>query len=320
MRTLLLAFLSLTLVASLSTSSFAEICIKIDETKDNLNAGERLATQALLEAGFIKAGESVTSEGCANTYTLVNIRLGKSITTIVDGPKGNRRLQVERIEELGAVYEQIAYSLVHGTKLGDTASQGVNRNNITAKQALPNRVESDSLIHVSFGSGLIIGANPDSVPINLGLSYRYELDHFGIDFGGSMLFIPGEGDDKAALAQASLSGLYFFNGEANHSSFAGAGLGLSSMGISQDDFDYSGGGMHARAMIGYEFLRASTIRFSVQADLTIPFYSAEVNPESDSDQMTPEEKSLYAPILGITLGGAYTNPANSTRKSIVRVY
>ena len=82
--------------------------------------------------------------------------------------------------------------------------------------------------------------------------------------------------------------------------------------------------MHARAVFGYEFLRASTIRFSLQADLTIPFYSLDGREDelmTDPDaQVQASNKSLYAPVLGISIGGAYTNSANSTRKSIVRVY
>jgi hypothetical protein len=304
----------------MTQTALAEMCVKIDESKDNLSPAERVAAQSLLEAGFSKAGAEVGDAGCADAYTLINIRLGKSITTIISGPKGDRQMQVERIEELGAAYEQIAYSIVHGTKLGDTASQGVNRNNVTAKQAVPMRVESDSLIHLSFGSGLIVGAPVDGVPINLGGSYRYELDSFGIDIGGSLLIMSD--DEKGdAFVQGSLAGLYFFNGEANHSLFAGGGLGLSRTGVEVDDVFYDGGGMHARAVFGYEFLRASTIRFSLQADLTIPFYSLDRENESMTNADTQaSNKSLYAPILGISIGGAYTNSANSTRKSIVRVY
>lgn len=299
---------------SLSTTSLAEICVKIDESKDNLNDAERIAVKSLLESGFSKAGEKIAADGCSNPYSLANIRLGQSITTIISGAKGDRRMQVERIEELGAAYEQIAHSLVHGTKLGDTGSQGVDRTNVTAKQAVPLRVESDSLIHISFGSGLILGGSGDDVPINLGGSYRYELDSFGIDLGGSFLVMPGD-DEGSAFAQASLAGLYFFNGQANHSMYAGAGLGLSRIGSEKDNVVYDGGGMHARAMIGYEFLRASTIRFSLQADLTLPFYSIEAEANS-----MKEGDDFYAPVLGISIGGAYTPRSQSTRKSIVRVY
>ena len=298
-----------------SSAGWADVCVKTGGS-DNLSSDEQTAVKSLLVQAFQKAGEPPAEAACENEYTLTNIRLGKSITTKINGPKGSRTMQVDRIEELSSAYEQMAYSIIKGTKLGDNSSQGVTRHNVTAKQAVPLRVESDSLAVVNLGTGFALGSSLESLPINVGASYRYELDSFAIDIGGSFLFMVGD-DDGTAFAQGTLSGLYFFNGEANHSLFAGAGLGLSALGFSKDSKFFDGGGMHARAAVGYAFFRASTIRMLVQADLTLPFYQVDATTLIDDDS---KSEKLYAPVLGLTLGVAYTRSSSSTQKSIVRVF
>ena len=153
----------------LSSSAMAEVCVKIDESKDSLAPAERNAAVGLLENGFRKAGETVVSGECGAQYTVANIRLGQSITTTVTGPKGTRSLQVSKIEELGAAYEQIAGSLITGATLGDTAGSSISRNNVTVQQANPNRIENDSLVYASVGPGYIFGVNPDEVPITIAI-------------------------------------------------------------------------------------------------------------------------------------------------------
>ena len=66
---------------------------------------------------------------------------------------------------------------------------------------------------------------------------------------------------------------------ANHTSFVSAGLGLSVLSAHREDMEYAGGGLHAKAAVGYESFRASMMRFIVQAEITLPMYH--LDPEDD---------------------------------------
>jgi hypothetical protein len=64
--------------------------------------------------------------------------------------------------------------------------------------------------------------------------------------------------------------------------------------------------MQAKATLGYEMFRASTIRFLLQAESTLPFYRLE---RTEADPVTFEDvhQHTYAPnfnlLLGIGWGG-----------------
>ena len=291
--------------------AFAEVCIKVDEARDSLTPSERIAATSLLENSFRKAGEKVVTADCANVYTVSNIRLGASITTTVSGAKGAQSLQVTKIEELGSAFDQIANSLVTGAKLGDTAGSAVSRDNVTARQAVPNRIENDSLVYANVGPGYIVGVEVDEVPITIGGGYRFELDSFAIDLGGQLVVAAGEDSGGASLF-ANVGGVYFLDSMANSSSFVGGSLGLGTMGASKNDVTYSGGGLHARAVAGYEFFRASTMRFIIQADVTLPLYDLEG--ESGTDDLGNEidtNDTMYAPVLGLSIGGGFSKEPDS---------
>ena len=47
-----------------SGSALAEVCVKVDETKDSLSPAERNAAVGLMENAFRKAGETVATGDC----------------------------------------------------------------------------------------------------------------------------------------------------------------------------------------------------------------------------------------------------------------
>jgi hypothetical protein len=301
----------LTAAMCFAQTASAEVCVKVDEARDSLTPSERVAASSLLENAFRKAGETIGAADCANQYTVSNIRLGASITSTVSGPKGTKSLQVSKIEELGAAFDQMANSLITGATLGDTAGESVGRNNVTAKQAVPNRIENDSLVYANVGPGYIVGVDADEVPITIGGGYRFELDSFAIDLGGQLVVAAGE-DTSGGSLFANVGGVYFLDPMANSSSFVGGSLGLGTMGASKDDVTYSGGGLHARAVAGYEFFRASTMRFIVQADVTLPLYDLEG--DSITDDMgneTEMDDTMYAPVFGLSVGGGFSKERRS---------
>lgn len=64
---------------------------------------------------------------------------------------------------------------------------------------------------------------------------------------------------------------------------------------------YSGSGMQGELSLGFELLRASTIRLFVQADATFPFYRA----TPDNFITTPTGGSRYTPTFVIAFGGGF---------------
>ena len=305
-KTMLATFVSAMCFAQ---GASAEVCVKVDEARDSLTPAERTAAVSLLENAFRKAGETIGGPDCADAYTVSNIRLGQSITSTVSGSKGTKSLQVSKIEELGAAFDQMANSLVTGATLGDTAGSTMTRDNVTARQAIPNRVENDSLVYANVGPGYIMGVDADEVPITIGGGYRFELDAFALDLGGQMVFATGEDSGGASLL-ANVGGVYFLDPIANSSSFIGGSLGLSTIGTSEGDKMYSGGGLHARVVAGYEFFRASTMRLIVQADVTLPFYDLESD-EEDINGNAVESDTKYAPVFGLSVGGGFSEKRRS---------
>ncbi len=305
------------LATFISGQAVADICLTVDETRDSLTPAERTAALALLSTAFTKVGETVVDAPCDQTYTLTNIRLGESITSTVSGPKGTRMLQVEKIEELGGALDQIANSLITGATLADNSGTAVNRQNVTTQQAVPNRVENDALVYALVGPGYVVGADSTEIPINFGFGYRYELDSVALDIALQRI-ISADRDTFIDGTFISIGVLYFMEPVANHSSFWGGGFGFSGMEVNGDsgtrdtrtgemDTGYRGEGLHLRLSAGYEFFRATTMRLFVQADTNLPMYEFHSGGIWDDDsQSYTNEKTKYAPSLGLSIGGGWS--------------
>ena len=111
-------------------------------------------------------------------------------------------------------------------------------------------------------------------------------------------------------ASANVGGVYFLDPIANSSSFIGGSIGLSTIRCVKGDTLYSGGGLHARVVAGYEFFRASTMRLIVQADATLPFYDLESD-EEDVNGNPIENDTMYAPVFGLSVGGGFSEKRRS---------
>ena len=305
---LLLAFL----LTMFGLNAQAEICVQTNTNKDQLTDNERSAVEILLRNSFEKAGETVVDSPCEQTYTIVSIRLGRSITTTVSGPKGARSMKVAEIEELNGAVDQIALSLVSGSELGDSAGASVTRENVTFDQTAPNRIENDSVTYVNIGPGYITHGKFGQAPINLGGGYRYELDSFGLDINGQLVLGSGSDSDASSL-QFSVGGVHFVNAKANHSLYFGGGLGLSTTQINEGDRRFDGGGLHAKVSAGYEFFRASTIRLLVQFDVLLPVYALDEQDtleDESSSGVAGANDSIYAPVFGFSIGGGFSQKPN----------
>jgi hypothetical protein len=278
------------------------VCIQIDTSKDSLSEGERMSARTLLGQAFEAQGQPVVPSGCQSTYTVFHVRLGTSVSVFLSGPRGSRDAKARTIEELPEVYSQMVRSIVTGQPMA-TANDTVTRNNVTTTQMVPARVEADSLWYLRLGFAGVLGSTTASGP-QFGFGYRYELDNFAIDASFLNLMVDTSSNTSGTSKEAitgdwiRLMGLYFFNPVENRSAYLGAGLSWGVTALYDSGIRYSGNGLQAQIAAGYEVLRASTIRLFIQADASLPFYTAGV----DTLYSAPSDKTIYAPVFGISLG------------------
>src|SRR5262245_33943424 len=161
-----------------ASTARAEICLAIDEKHDMLAPADRSAAVLLLSKQFELVGEHVAAPDCAARYTLSHIRLGHTIVVTLDGPGGHREGTALGLDDLPALYNQMARSIVTGRPM--EGFNVVDRTNVTAAQATPERVTADSLWYARLGYGSVFGDSAYGGPV-MGLGYRVELDRIGID-------------------------------------------------------------------------------------------------------------------------------------------
>jgi hypothetical protein len=309
----LLSMGAVALILLASASASAAVCVQVDEERDNLQPAERSAVKTMVEDSLREQNLEVSDTNCTTTYTIYSLRLGNSVTAHISGPNGSKSQKAHNIEELPETYDQLVRALISGES-GQTA--GVDRTNVTKKQAAPRRVMADSLWFLRLGYGGIVGGNFASGPA-FGFGYRYELDQLGIEISGLNFLLADDGDDELDLGFTGswirLGGLYFFNPTASNSPYVNVGLGWGASAVTSEfnneTFLYSGSGLQGEIGFGYEFLRASTIRLFFEGNLVLPFYTA-------TQTFMNEEDSIYTPSFTISLGLGYdTSPS-----TVVEVY
>jgi hypothetical protein len=297
-------------------SAQAAVCAKVDANRDNLSDQDRQAARMLLTQALEHSGLAVVVSGCDQEYTVFHVRMGNSVSITLMGPQGYRQANAHGIEDLPNWYDQMVRSLLTGQPM-TAINNSVTRDNVASSQMAPNRVEADSLWYVRLGYGATFGGDTRQGPA-LGFGYRYELDSLAIDLSFFDFMIDSGNNNSSNNASAGvtatwirLQGLYFLNPLANGSTYLGAGLGWgaaaavkatsSTSSTGSTDSAYSGSGLEGQLTVGYEFLRASTIRMFAQADLTLPFYKASSAAYS-SLSSTYSTDSIYLPTVTLTLG------------------
>jgi hypothetical protein len=283
-------------------SASADVCVAVDTTRDTLSEPDRNATRILLAQALRQQGIAVADQNCMGTFVVYHVRLGNSITIFLQGPQGYREASARAIEEIPAVYSQMIRSLITGQPM-TTHGSGIDRNNVTAAQQAPNRAQADSLWYFRLGYGGATGPVTNTGP-GFGFGYRYELDSLAVDLSFLNLLIFGNDDPDPASNEAGvtgswvkLMGLYFFNPTANHSLYLGGGVGYGVTAVGDATASYTGSGLQGEAALGFEFLRASTIRIFGQIDATLPFYGV-----SQSFSGTTNPDKSYVPSFVASMG------------------
>jgi hypothetical protein len=274
----------------------ADTCVALDTGRDGLSHDEQQAARVLFEEALAQAGHSVTGADCSETWTLYHVKMGDSVTVVAKGPYGTQKRRVSAIEELPAVYDQMAKSLTQGSPATND-SEAMSRDTVTASQTKPQRVKADHMWYVKLG---FVGGSADRVHTGplFGFGTRWELDRFALDvsFLTFALLDQGSGEDSGVSGEfIGLSGHYFFNPSANHTPYVGLGVGYGGQSLPAG---FDGSGLHGKVAAGYELFRASSIRAFAQLDLTLPFYLTH-------DETESRDEDHYVPTLGLSVGAGW---------------
>ena len=287
----------------------ADVCVSVDSTHDMFSPSEQAAARLLMEREFQQVGERVLPEGCASQYSLTHVRLGNTIVVSIDGPAGRREGIAHGMDDLPALYNQMALSIATGRPM--TGFNVIDRTNVTTSQASAQRVHTDSLWYARLGYGSLFGDDSYGTP-SVGFGYRAELDAFAIDV--SFLNFQFSGNNTSSSPETTaqtllkLSGLRFLRPQSNRSAYFGGGLsfGYQSFGGSYSPVN----GVYAspwqgRGLQGYEIARATSFRTFVQADAMLPFYKATSETYPVSSRIgtpAPTTSRRYAPSLIVSIG------------------
>jgi hypothetical protein len=270
------------------------VCVTVDATRDNLDAGEQQAAVALVSQAFEAQGLVVDTSGaaCASTYVVTNVRLGKTINVKISGPLGERTARASGLDDLSNVYSQMAISLVNGTPM-ETGGGSSDRTNVTKDQSAPRRVAADSLKYITLGYGVLQADGINYGP-TFGFGYRKELDRIAIDFSFLNLMLLNDNDSSDGITGSFIKmlGLYYQDPIQDSSLYYGGGLSYGAAAATDSNsFGKSGSGMQGELVAGYEAFRSSTIRGFLQLNATLPFY-----------QLKGQGQNVYAPYISAVVG------------------
>lgn len=311
--------LSLTLTAAtavIAPAAQAAVCIQLDTAHDNLTEQERSGAMTMLATALQQQGQQVVAEGCQETWVVYHVRLGYSINVFVQSPRGYRQATARAIEEIPATYSQVVHSMLTGLPISPTNGT-IDRTNVTSAQMAPNRVDADSLWYARLGYAGIVAPEFGQGPA-FGFGYRYELDTIGIDFSFLNFAVPQSGQSNSSFSGSliRLQGLYFLNPIANGSWYLGAGAAwgftagasIDAMGTART---LGGSGLQAEGTVGYEFLRASTIRMFAQLDASLPFYR--ISGTTFTSAGIESTDRSWAPTFALSMGLGWGRSATRIR-------
>ncbi|MFT3766576.1 MAG: hypothetical protein QM820_13845 [Minicystis sp.] len=299
-----LSFVSAFATIALSASaSAADVCLRIDESRDTLSAQERAAAQAIFAQAVESAGDQLSGNACSRTYVLSHRKTGNVINIRITGPGGSREASCGKIEELRRVYRRMLISLQKGVPM--------ERASVPDALSSPEREAADKIYYTRLGGSALPSAGMQGGP-DLGLGMRLELDRIGID--ASMSFGVAQSGPKKEVTGVhgsiiKLTAQYYFMSQSDSTPYLGGGLSWGGRKQELDNLNYSATGLQAELIAGYELLRSSTIRIFLQADATLPLYMAKAGAHETPTlhgkaraPATPQISERYLPTLGLSLG------------------
>jgi opacity protein-like surface antigen len=184
-----------------------------------------------------------------------------------------------------------------------------------AQNPAPPQSHSDAYWYGRFGYGTITG-EPRFGGLSLGFGRRIERNAVGLDVllfrGQAKLFgtqpdlhqMGGVYTHAYSGSLMTVKGLYFVRPRSRTTAYVGAGAGWGAVDFGRRvdiDEQWHGKGLEGELSVGYALARAPTsTRFFVQADITLPFYTA----QRYSNRVVVVG-DRYAPSLVVSLGAGW---------------
>ncbi len=260
-----------------------------------------------------EVGYAAVSAECAQRLTLelYPLEVGWTVFGRFSGNDREEKVDRVQVDEFGALAERLVTALLRDEPIADTITrQNVLRDDSEARL---RSIEGRGHVVLAFGTEARLGELPTAqgaasavederrllTPLSLQLGYRGKFQAWGIDaFGRAMLGTQEtaprrnpEGGHADFLAGGAL-GLHFLrylNAAGMTSLYLGGGASfeLDWFTIIQPDGDRDdderdrlmSGGLNVDLLVGYEFMRASSLHFFVQAEAHLPIYRV----DSDTD-------------------------------------
>ncbi len=235
-------------------------------------------------ASDVVCHEIAAKGGVAGSYELRLNKLGGRIVAslaVTSGQYDERRMTLSSIEEISVAAPRLVDALLNKRAIEDTE----NVKNVVSTDTPAPRVKSGQ---VGFNGG-VLGVLPVTTAagpapgVDLGLLYR--ADRIGVGASGRLA---GGGSTETTFSYAVLStGARYYFMDSDVTPYAGAGVGLSKMGVNRDASGKStdGGGFSAYAEIGLDALRTHRIGFTASLRMDAPLYA--LKDGGDSEYVLP---------------------------------
>jgi hypothetical protein len=262
------------------------------------------------ENGFV-----AVAEGCQQQLVVELYQLESGWT--VFGHYGEREEKVDRAEldEFGELAQRLAFALLRGRSVGQT----ITRENVLRSDSERDLRTVEGTGHFIFGMGTEVRlaqlptAQGQSLPateqlrlltpVSVEAGYRRKLHAWGFDAFGRVDLgteqtgihdndLGGHVDYSFSLSAGlhflryldapGINSLYFGGGAAFELAFFDAIRPLAERTATTDRDLLVGGGLNVDLLVGYEFLRASSIHFFGQLELDVPAYLLKTENNSGS--------------------------------------
>jgi hypothetical protein len=262
------------------------------------------------ESGFLAVGESCQQRLVVELYQL------ESGWTVF-GHYGDREEKVDRAEldEFVELAQRLAFALLRGRSVGQT----ITRENVLRSDSERDLRTVEGTGHFIFGMGTEVrlaqlptaqgqslAAAPELrllTPVSVEAGYRRKLHAWGFDAFGRVDLgteqtgihdndLGGHVDYSFSLSAglhflryldaAGINSFYFGGGAAFELAFFDAIRPLAERTATTDRDLLVGGGLNVDLLVGYEFLRASSIHFFGQLELDVPTYLLKTENNSGS--------------------------------------
>lgn len=284
--------------------------------------------QVTHEPGF----ESVP-DGCAQTVVveLYPVRHGWTAFARYSGNEREEKVDVVHLDELDVFAERVTTALLHDKSISET----LTRTTVLRADSDDRQRQITTRTHflLGMGSGVRLGSLPTApnatapavdtfrveTPLEFTIGVRNKFRAWALDATGKLdvglteqaarLSAGGGQVDYSVGLGAGLKFLAYADPDAVNTLYYGGGGSFelsryqtqgarSANGVQPSPDGLWGGGLDVDLVLGYEFMRTSTLHFFVQSTLSLPAYVFES--QNDQSRINSYLPSAYA-VLGILL-------------------